>query len=173
MHKVSLNLPMKSLLKLVSFSSLLLMLPFFVKAHDNMSPSVQSSAEHNAWLKEQFSLRHEKLIPIVAVADIFYACNQSRKVVTSNSTIKELVNKTDKTKLAENLALCLGEDTMQSDAAINFGLVGCFNVQLAHLPKEEREQKMMLVKKVILSLSREERKKSFTQCVTEQAINYL
>lgn len=138
-----------------------------------MAPSEQSSVEHNAWLKEQFGLRHEKLIPIVAVADIFYACNLSRKVVASNATVKELVTNTDKNKLAEDLVLCLGEDTMQSDAAINFGLIGCFNVQLAHLPKKEREQKMTLVEKVILSLSHEERKKSFTQCVTEQAIHYL
>ena len=164
---------MKILLVPLFVCCLLSILPTFVQANDHISPSEQSSAEHNTWLKEQFSIRHEKLIPIVAVADIFYACNQSRQVVTSNSTVAELVKITDKNKLAENLALCLGEDTMQSDQAINFGLVGCFNEQLAHLPKEEREQKMMLVKKVILSLSREERKKSFTQCVTEQAIHYL
>jgi len=151
----------------------LLALPTFAQVYSYKSPSEQSSAEHNAWLKEQFSQQHEKLIPIVAVADIFYACNQTRKVIARTHSLADLINKMDKNKLAESLALCLGEDTLQSDVAINFGLVGCFDEQLAHLPKEEREQKMILVKKVILSLSREERQKSFTQCVTEQAIHYL
>ena len=79
----------------------------------------------------------------------------------------------DKNVLAEKLATCLGEDTMQSDTALNFGLFGCFHQQLAHLPKAEREQKMTLVKQAVSSLSHEERKKSFTQCVTEQSIHYL
>ena len=48
----------------------------------------------------------------------------------------------DKNTLAEKLGDCLGDDTMQSDTALNFGLFGCFEQQLAHLPKAEQEQKM-------------------------------
>ena len=33
-----------------------------------------SSQEYNTWLKKRFSEQHQKLIPIIAVADIFYAC---------------------------------------------------------------------------------------------------
>jgi hypothetical protein len=62
---------------------------------------------------------------------------------------------------------------MKSDVALNFGLFGCFQAQLAHLPKAERDQKMILVKQAVSSLSHSERKKSFTQCVTEQSIHYL
>ena len=38
----------------------------------------------------------------------------------------------DKNTLAEKLGSCLGEDTMQSDVALDFGLLGCF--QGAALP---------------------------------------
>jgi hypothetical protein len=79
----------------------------------------------------------------------------------------------DKIRLAEKLITCLGDDNLQSEVALNFGLLGCFHEQLAHLPESERQQKMMLVKQAILSLSLSERQKSLTQCVTEQAIHYL
>ncbi|MDP7591429.1 MAG: hypothetical protein QF552_01765 [Litorilituus sp.] len=157
----------------ITFLSLLLTVSFCCRAYQDDLSSKNAKAEYNAWLKQQFNEKHQKLIPIVAVADIFYACNLSRKVVASHHPFADLVNKRNKEQLAEDVMLCLGEDSMQSDVAINFGLIGCFNEQLAHLPKAEQEQKMMLVNNVILSLSLEERKKSFTQCVTEQAIDYL
>jgi hypothetical protein len=131
------------------------------------------SQEHNAWLKQRFSEQHQKLIPVIAVADMFYACNLERKVDYNDYQLTELISIMDKNRLAEKLALCLGDDTIQSEVAINFGLLGCFHEQLAHLPTEERQQKMLLVKSAIHSLSSSERKKSFTQCVTEQAIHYL
>jgi len=133
----------------------------------------QSLEEHNAWLKQRFSEQHKKLIPVIAVADIFYACNIERKIDPVDYQLKELILSMDKNRLAEKLAQCLGEDTLQSDIAINFGLLGCFYGQLAHLTKAEQQQKMLLVKSAIHSLSSSERKKSFTQCVTEQAIHYL
>ena len=110
---------------------------------------------------------------MVAVADMFFSCNQTRKTDKADYQLNYLVTQMDKNTLAEKLADCLGEDTMQSDVALNFGLFGCFQQQLAHLPKVEREQKMLLVKQAVHSLSHEERKKSFTQCVTEQSIHYL
>jgi len=131
------------------------------------------SAEHNAWLKEQYSVKHQQLIPVVAVADMFSACNRARKVDPIHYRLADLVTKMDRNQLATKLSLCLGDDSMQSDAALNFGLIGCFSDQLSQLSNEERLQKMKLVEKAILSLSRDERKKSFTQCVTQQAIQYL
>lgn len=132
-----------------------------------------STAEHNAWLKNKFSTQHQSLIPIVAVADMLYACNQARKVEPVTYQFKALILHMDKNRLAEKLLSCLGEDTMKSDTALNFGLLGCFEEQLMHLPDIEREQKMTLVKKAIKALSHDERKKSFTQCVSAQAIHYL
>ena len=133
----------------------------------------QTRAKHNAWLKSEFSKQHEKLIPVVAVADMFYACNKARKIDRIDYQLSDLVTKMHKKQLAEKLTLCLDKDTIQSDVALNFGLLGCFHEQLAHLPKVERQQQMLLVEKAILSLSHSERKKSFTQCVTEQSIHYL
>lgn len=133
----------------------------------------ENTQEHNAWLKQRFSEQHEKLIPVIAVADIFYACNIDRKIDPIEYQLKELILSMDKNHLAEKLAQCLGDDTLQSEIAINFGLLGCFHGQLAHLSKVEQQQKMLLVKSAIHSLSSSERKKSFTQCVTEQAIHYL
>jgi len=112
-------------------------------------------------------------MPIVAVADMLYACNQTRKVEPVNYKLNDLILNMDKNRLAEKLVLCLNEDNMQSEVALNFGLLGCFHEQLAHLPDVERQQKMALVEKTIKSLSRSERQKSFTQCVSAQAINYL
>lgn len=132
-----------------------------------------SIVEHNAWLKKQFSEQHQSLIPIVAVADMLYSCNQERKIEPVNYKLNDIISNMDRNRLAEKLILCLGADGMKSEIALNFGLLGCFHEQLAHLPDVEREQKMVLVRKAILSLSRSERKKSFTQCVTAQAIHYL
>jgi hypothetical protein len=139
------------------------------KLHENQ----QKETEQNTWLKERFQDQHRALIPIVAVADMFFSCNNERKVDDVEYTIRDLVTKVDRNTLAEKLILCLKDDTMQSDIALNFGLFGCFHQQLAHLPEAERKQKLALVSQAINNLSHDERKKSFTQCVTEQAIHYL
>jgi hypothetical protein len=136
------------------------------------NPSNNEKA-HNEWLKQRFSKQHQQLIPVVAVADMFLTCNQVRKTDKIDYEMSFLINQMDKNTLAEKLGNCLGDDTLQSDVALNFGLEGCFKQQLAHLPKTEREQKIQLVKQVISSLSQEERKKSFTQCVNDQSIHYL
>ncbi len=146
---------------------------FSVQAQQNNIIESTSKNEHNAWLKERFSEQHHQLIPIVAVADIFISCYQQRKIGSEKYQLKSLILQMDKNLLAEKLSLCLGEDKLQSDIAINFGLLGCFSDQLSHLPKIEQQQKLKLVKQAIALLSSSERKKSFTQCVTEQAIHYL
>jgi hypothetical protein len=132
-----------------------------------------SEAEHNAWLKKRFSQQHDQLMPIVAVADMFFSCQQHRLANQKQYTVYFLVQKMDKHQLAEKLSHCLGDDTMQSDVALNFGLLGCFQEQLKHLPLAQRQQKLHLVEQTLAKLSYEERKKSFTQCVNEQSINYL
>lgn len=152
---------------------LLFSIIFSAKAEQDDVAEKNAVAEHNTWLKDTFSEQHEQLIPIVAVADMLYACNQERKIEPVKYKLNDLILNMDKNRLAEKLMLCLNEDNMQSDTALNFGLVGCFHEQLAHLPDVERQQKMALVEKTIESLSRSERKKSFTQCVSAQAIHYL
>ena len=138
-----------------------------------VSPDNEDAKAHNEWLKKRFGKQHQQLMPIVAVADMFFSCNQLRQVDSVAYQLNYLITEMDNNTLAEKLAHCLGDDTMQSDVALNFGLFGCFHQQLAHLPKAEREQKMQLVKQAVSSLSHDERKKSFTQCVTEQTIHYL
>ena len=177
--KIVLRVILKTVLKVVS--SAMIILSFQVQAwestaSDNSAASavdIKKSTKHDAWLKQRFSEQHEKIIPVVAVADMFFSCNKARHTDESNYPLEYLVNLMDKNTLAEKLVHCLGEDTMQSDVALNFGLLGCFHEQLAHLPKVEQQQKMLLVKQAMNGLSHQERKKSFTQCVTEQAIHYL
>ena len=158
---------------LTVFTCCFLSMPVWSQVATTQDSSATTDKAHNEWLKQRFAKQHQALIPIVAVADIFFSCNKARKVDPKSYQLKELITEMDKNVLAEKLANCLGEDTMQSDTALNFGLFGCFHQQLAHLPKAEREQKMTLVKQAISSLSHQERKKSFTQCVTEQSIHYL
>lgn len=131
------------------------------------------SPEHQAWLKNQFSEQHQQLIPIVAVADMYFSCNQERKVDATSISLEALVTQQSRAVLADKLINCLGEDDVKSDVALNFGLLGCFHQQLGHLPHNEKAQKMVIVEKAILALSREERQQSFTKCVNAQAIHYL
>jgi len=148
---------------------------WLVSTNSTVAPrsSNTSDKSHDEWLKKRFSKQHQQLIPLVAVADMFFSCNQERKTDKVDYQLSHLITQMDKNTLAEKLKHCLGTDTMQSNVALNFGLFGCFHQQLAHLPKAEREQKMQLVKHAVSSLSHEERKKSFTQCVTQQSIHYL
>lgn len=138
-------------------------------------PSANDSKEaiHNEWLKTRFSKQHQALIPVVLVADMFVACNESREVDKTNYSLSYLINEMDKNLLAEKLGQCLGKDDIQSDVAINFGLLGCFQAQLSQAGDEENSQKMAIVKQAIASLSLAEREKTLTQCVTEQSIDYL
>tara|TARA_R110002050_G_scaffold298649_2_gene462367 strand:+ start:611 stop:1096 length:486 start_codon:yes stop_codon:yes gene_type:complete len=160
-------------MKIIILTLLILNNFYLVCVQASEANSIDESAQHNAWLKQQFSEQHQNLIPKVAVADMLYACNQARQIEPVNYKINDLILRMDKNRLAEKLLSCLGEDNMQSDIALNFGLLGCFEEQLMHLPDIERKQKMALVKKAINALSHSERKKSFTQCVSTQAIHYL
>lgn len=143
----------------------------FIFSHVNATEL--RSPEHEQWLKDKFGAQHQQLIPVVAVTNMFVECNKQRQYISQNYSVKEVLKNVNRDDLAIQLAGCLGDDDIKSEQALNFGLKSCFNEQLAHLPQTEREQKMKLVNAAIGSLSRSERQKSFTQCVTEQAINYL
>ena len=139
----------------------------------NAAESMPTEQSHNEWLKQQFAEKHQAILPKVAVADMFYGCNLARQSDPVPYQINQIIEKMDKDLLAEKLDICLADDNASSDNALNFGLVGCFTDQLSELPKKEREQKMSLVSGAIERLSREERQKSFTKCVTKQAIKYI
>lgn len=137
------------------------------------NPKVNELTEHQQWLKNKFNEQHNNLIPIVAVADILFACNNANNNAYGKYTLDTLITKMSKERLAEKLESCLGGELVSSDTAINYGLLGCFHDQLDDLPEDKKVERMKLVKKAISSLSKEERKKSFTQCVTDQSISYL
>ena len=129
--------------------------------------------EHKKWLKDKFSIQHQQIMPKVAVADMFYGCNLSRNTEPTHVPLKMLIEKIDKNSLAQKLSTCLGEQTLQSDEALNFGLIGCYSDHFSALSEQDRKEKLELVHGAITRLSKEERQKSFTKCVTEQAIKYL
>jgi hypothetical protein len=129
--------------------------------------------EHDKWLKLRFSEQHKKLIPVVAVADMFFACNKTENSGVAEYQVSYLVEKMTRDLLAEKLNQCLGGKGTQTDVALNHGLYGCFYEQFSPLPAAERQKKMSIVSASISSLSREERQKSFARCVTDQAIRYL
>ncbi len=159
-----------SLTCLFSIWSLFCTFPVYANQESQVD---ELSVDQAAKLKRRFAEQHNKLIPIVVVADMFFACNQARRFDNIDYKLQTLIMNMDKDELAIKLASCLAGDTMHSDVAINFGLLGCFHDQLAHLPQAERDQKLTLVKQAIVALSKSERKKTLTHCVTEQAIRYL
>jgi hypothetical protein len=154
-----------------NFNNLLLSIVVLVFSAPLQATQSQT-LDRNQWLKARFGAQHEALIPVVAVADMLFSCQQ-QKQINENQTIKMLITQMDKNTLAEKLMTCLAGKSPKSDTALNYGLKGCFHEQLSNLPAEEKQQKMRLVTQSINELSRSERKKSFTQCVTDQAINYL
>jgi len=138
-----------------------------------LSAEEKDLSEHQEWLKNKFAEQHNKLIPVVAVADILFACNKVNDQGYGGYSLDTLITKMDKAQLAGKLSSCLGDESVSSEQAINYGLLGCFSDQLNDLPANEKSERMVLVKKAINSLSLEEKKKSFTQCVTDQSISYL
>ncbi len=138
----------------------------------NSHAEQEQAFERDKWLKQRFGAQHQALIPVVAVADMLFSCQQEKQI-TPNNTIKSVLTNLDKNALAEKLIICLAGASPKSDIALNYGLKGCFYEQLNDLTEEDRQQKMLVVINAIGELSREERQKSFTKCVTEQAIQYL
>lgn len=135
-----------------------------------LAQTSSSSASPEA-LVDKFSKIHQDLMPIVAVADMFYGCNEAQ----GNKTYEfsELINSMDKDVLADNLVNCLGDDNLASDKALNFGIKACFTDQLSQLPKQEQQEKLNQVDQIIASLPRNQRQRSFTQCVNNQTLKYI
>lgn len=120
---------------------------------------------------QEFSKRHQELMPKVAVADMFYGCHIANNA--AEFKLSALINDMDRTLLADKLTACLGEDSIASDKALNFGITACFIDQIGHLPKDEQSQRLAQVKAVLPDLPRGERQKSFTQCVNNQTLKYM
>ncbi|GHF87479.1 hypothetical protein [Thalassotalea marina] len=133
----------------------------------------EQGVDYDQWLKDKFKKQHEQLLPVVAVADMFYGCNLERKIDASNPSVKQMITVMDRQALADKLRECLKGEPPNSDTALNFGLIGCFHEQLKGLPAEELKVKKKLVVQAIAKLSKQDRQKSFTHCVTDQAVSYL
>jgi hypothetical protein len=142
------------------------------EASEKISPA-QKSEVYNQWLTDQFEEKHQNLMPFVAVADMFWACNKQRQSSAEQYSLKYLVNVMDKNILARKLATCLDDDEIKSETALNFGLLACFSEQLKALPEKVQAEKIKIVEDSFLGLSYEQRQKSFTKCISEQAMEYL
>ena len=135
--------------------------------------SVKELTEREQWLKTLFSKQHEALIPKVAVANMFFACNIENNQEFGTKSLPELINNESKERLAEKLTACLNGISVKSEQAINYSLLGCFHDQFKTLSNDEKNKKIKVVKQAINSLDITEKKKSLSQCVTDQAITYL
>ena len=155
------------------FSALLITLATtIVMFSTSLQAAENQTLDRNQWLKARFGAQHEALIPVVAVADMLFGCQQQKKI-NENLTIKALITELDRNTLAEKLITCLAGESLKSEMSLNYGLHGCFHEQFLHLSDEQRQEKMHLVTASIAELPKVERQKSFTKCVTDQAINYL
>ena len=123
--------------------------------------------------KKDLIARHQAMIPVVAVADMFFACNRQRHSEKFDFQIDDLVKKMPRNTLAEKLSACLATDKLQSDVALNYGLTGCFHSQMKNLDQKKYDIKMKKLAALLTKLPRSERQKSFTKCVSKQAIYYL
>lgn len=133
----------------------------------------QTTENSEEALKQRFIEKHNAMIPVVAVADIFFACNRQRHSEDYDYQITDLVNKMERNKLAEKLSTCLAGDSLKSDVAINFGLIGCFHSQMNGLNQKMYDEKMGQLELLLLKLPRAERQKTLTKCVSEQALYFL
>ena len=124
-------------------------------------------------LQQKFIKKHQALVPVVAVADMFFACNRQRHTDSYDYQITDLVNKMDKNQLAEKLSDCLAGESLKSDIALNFGLIGCFHAQMASLNQKKYDEKMGKLELLLVKLPREQRQKTFTKCVSEQALYFI
>lgn len=131
------------------------------------------SGEHEKWLKEQFAEKHQRLMPKVLVANIYYGCNLVKKLEPVTFPVEHLVKRINKTELAEKLENCLGEQNVQSEKATNYGLVACFSDQFSVLPKTEQKKRLAQVKAALTTLPTDEKHRSFIKCTTEQTIQYI
>ncbi|NMP16140.1 hypothetical protein [Thalassotalea sp. Y01] len=149
---------MKTLITAILVASL----PLTSQASDDTQPNPMIDA---------FAKQHSELMPKVAVADMYYGCLLEKGEQMPSFT--KLIKETDKETLANDLTACLGDKSLASDAALNYGIAACFYDQMAQLDEAQRQQNMQQVKAALADLPRQERQKSFTQCVNNQTLKYL
>ncbi|TLU65274.1 hypothetical protein FE810_08240 [Thalassotalea litorea] len=136
--------------------------------------AAENTSTNEQDLVNNFAEIHQNLMAKVAVADMYFGCQLANQDTPQTSdSIETLILRTDKDTLGQQLIDCLGEDSIGSDKALNYGITGCFSDQTKHLAKQEQQQKMTQVAQAIESLDKTERQKSFTQCVNNQALQYL
>jgi hypothetical protein len=162
---------MKKILISAGLSVLMASQMAFASEQSQSVANAQSSNEQT--VHQRFREQHEKLIPIVAVADMFFACNRATKSDDYDHQIDDLVLKMNKNELADKLVSCLNGASLKSDIALNYGLVGCFHAQMKSLDQQQYNEKMAQLDQLLASLPREERQQTFTKCVTDQAIYYI
>ncbi|MDN3652375.1 hypothetical protein QWY77_06315 [Thalassotalea ponticola] len=153
-----------------TFFSVILLAVFSHTAHAFDTDSTEQDNEQSPIVKA-FAKQHQELMPKVAVADMYAGCLHAKE--QSWVDLKALIEDTDKAQLAEQLTDCLGEHSLASDQALNYGIFACFYDQMADLESSERQQNLKQVSAVLTSLPRAERQKSFTQCVNNQTLKYL
>ncbi|KGJ98005.1 hypothetical protein [Thalassotalea sp. ND16A] len=134
-------------------------------------PTTKTATADPDEMVRKFAEMHQQLMPIVAVADMFYGCNISSK--QTQFSLQHLIYDMDKDVLATKLSRCLGDENIASDKALNFGLQACLIDQMSHLQGAEKKQRLREANDIIKQLPRTERQKSFTQCVNNQTLKYL
>ncbi|WP_068546191.1 hypothetical protein [Thalassotalea crassostreae] len=153
-------------MRLLSFIACTLFVTFML-----LSTSFAQTNVSDDKMLNEFSKIHQELMPKVAVADMFYGCMIDKK--QGSYSIEFLINEMDKTELADKLQACLGEDTIASNAALNYGIKACFIDQMSGLTEEQQKSKLVAVDEALANLPIEERKRSFTQCVNNQTLSYM
>lgn len=121
----------------------------------------------------EYKQKHQQLIPKVLVADIYYGCIVKGKQQTPEHSLNHMISVLTKDSLAQLTLTCLGDTSIQSEQATDYGLYGCFASQMAFLEAEVFHQKMAQVDQLIETLAVKEKQKSLSQCVSDQAIAYI
>ncbi|WP_371187243.1 hypothetical protein [Thalassotalea maritima] len=137
----------------------------------SVTSATVANEQQNNDLVNAFAEQHQQLMPKVAVADMYAGCLLAKQ--QTPPSMAELILKTDKKELADNLINCLGDSSLASDVALNSGIRACFLDQMSNLEADQRQQNMQQVEAAITQLPRAERQKSFTQCVNNQTLKYL
>jgi hypothetical protein len=124
-------------------------------------------------LIETLAIRHQQLMTVVAVADIYFGCQQANPAQHQSYPHSELISKINPNALAEKLEACLNTMPLKSEKAIEYGLIGCISDQVKGLAEEKQQQHLAKLKALLSKLTIAEKQKNFTKCVNDQALEYL
>ncbi len=152
-------------------SFIMIMLSFSSIAQDSKEPVTKPQLQSPEALVASFEKMHQELMPVVAVADMFYGCNKAAG--GEDYSFETLINDMDKEQLATKLTTCLGSDSLASDEALDFGIMACFADMVSDMEEAEQTTRLNQVREVLKELPREQRQSNFTQCVNNQTLKYL